>query len=318
MATIYWRGDRAYLNWREHGERQRKSLGRVTPQQAKRARQVKEFELATGERVAQETPFMLIATSYLSWHEQTYPHSHERIRGIIEQYLVPHFSEEVSETAWEDYRQSRQCAPATLLKEFRTLQAILNWALKRRLIPHNPLLAIAAPRVLHSRPVAFYTAAQLDTLYQWSPYHHAIWRLMANTGLRRAEAQHLRWPHVHDGFVWIESREGERTKSGKWRKVPLTKGATLALKILGYRKTETVLPATTPESLTRAFAKCADRAGLQGNLHWLRHTYAAHLVMAGVPIRTVQILLGHASVTTTERYAHLAPDYLKGAVPISL
>lgn len=42
--------------------------------------------------------------------------------------------------------------------------------------------------------------------------------------------------------------------------------------------------------------------------HALRHTYASRLVTAGVPIRRVQKLLGHASVTTTERYAHLADD----------
>lgn len=316
MATIYWRGTRAYLNWREHGKQQRKSLGAVTPKEAERARRAKEFQLAS--RVGPGAPFDMIALSYLDWHGRTYPHSHERIRGIVEQYLIPNFTEEISETAWEDYRQSRQCATGTLLKEYRTLQAVLNWALKRRLIPYNPLSAVAAPRVLHSRPVSFYTAAQLDTLYQWSPYHHAIWRLMANTGLRRAEAQHLCWPHIHDGFVWIESLEGERTKSGKWRKVPLTDGAKLALKILDYRKTETVIPVMTGRSLTRAFDKCAKRAEVGGSLHRLRHTYAAHLVMAGVPIRTVQVLLGHASVTTTERYAHLAPDYLKDAVPISL
>jgi site-specific recombinase XerD len=46
----------------------------------------------------------------------------------------------------------------------------------------------------------------------------------------------------------------------------------------------------------------------RGTVHDLRHTYASHLVLAGVPLRMVQELLGHASIRTTERYSHLAPN----------
>jgi site-specific recombinase XerD len=44
--------------------------------------------------------------------------------------------------------------------------------------------------------------------------------------------------------------------------------------------------------------------------HALRHTFAAHAVMSGIPLYTVKELLGHASIEMTQRYAHLAPDYL--------
>ena len=56
-------------------------------------------------------------------------------------------------------------------------------------------------------------------------------------------------------------------------------------------------------------------AGVQ-DFHWhdLRHTFASRLVMAGVPIRAVAELLGHSEITTTMRYAHLAPGYLADAV----
>jgi integrase len=317
MATINWRGRSAYLDWREGGRRHRQTLGQITADEAETALQAKVFELRTGHRLIQESPFALIADSYLVWHARHYPHSHERIRGIVENWLIPHF-DELTETAWNDYCDSRPVAPATLQKEFRTLCAIINWAIKRKLLTDNPLAAVEAPRLLDSRPVDFYTRAQLETLYQWSPIHHAVWRLCANSGLRRGEALQLGWQHIHDGFIWIESRQAARTKSGRWRKVPLTDGTKLALRILESRGTERVLPRQHPKSLTRAFEKCTRRAGLSGSLHWLRHTCAAHLVMAGVPIRTVQVLMGHASVKTTERYAHLAPDYLKGAVPISL
>ena len=71
------------------------------------------------------------------------------------------------------------------------------------------------------------------------------------------------------------------------------------------------VPPIRPESLSRAFLHDAARANLDGSLHTLRHTFISHLVMQGVPLRTVQVIAGHAHFTTTERYAHLAPGYLK-------
>ena len=50
--------------------------------------------------------------------------------------------------------------------------------------------------------------------------------------------------------------------------------------------------------------------------HDTRHTFASHLVMAGVDIKTVQELLGHATLTMTMKYTHLAPDHRLKAIRI--
>ena len=54
------------------------------------------------------------------------------------------------------------------------------------------------------------------------------------------------------------------------------------------------------------------------NLHFhdLRHTFASNLVMAGVDIRTVQVLLGHKRIEVTMRYAHLSPAHLREAISV--
>jgi len=51
------------------------------------------------------------------------------------------------------------------------------------------------------------------------------------------------------------------------------------------------------------------RAGVEvtGNIHILRHSFCTRMAMAGVPTRVIKEMAGHASITTTERYMHLAP-----------
>jgi integrase len=54
--------------------------------------------------------------------------------------------------------------------------------------------------------------------------------------------------------------------------------------------------------------------GLKGTLHDLRHTFASHLAMKGVPIPVISELMGHSDITTTMIYAYLAPDQHKTAI----
>jgi len=65
------------------------------------------------------------------------------------------------------------------------------------------------------------------------------------------------------------------------------------------------------QGMRRAFNRAKEQAGIDPNFRWhdLRHTGASWLAMAGVDMRVIQELLGHKSIQTTQRYAHLSPDY---------
>jgi len=309
MASIQWRGtkkDTAYLCWYESGEQIKISLGKIKKYEAEQIRAEKHNELNS-------TTLHLHAflPRYIAWHEKEYPNSHERIAQIIKQHLEPFFNcpiEFITTLDLERYKSTRTVKPDTINKELRTLNAIINRAVKWGLIIKNPITELPIIKNLDSKPVHFYTGDELDTLYKYSNDFHHIWQFLANTGLRRSEyLQFNPVKNIKDNNLIIESTTKERTKSGKWRMIPLSIGAANAMQ---YE----YLYTGRKESLSRAFKRCKDRAGLDGSLHSLRHTFASHLVMNAVPLRTVQILMGHSKLEITEQYAHLSPEYLANSV----
>ena len=67
--------------------------------------------------------------------------------------------------------------------------------------------------------------------------------------------------------------------------------------------------------INRRLSGACKKAGIRKiGWHTLRHTFASHLAMKGVPLPTVQQLMGHSSITTTMRYAHVAPSTLRTAI----
>jgi integrase len=316
MATVYERGGSWYLNWSEGGRQKRTSLGRVTATDAEIHRKAKELELATGRRIfVAAALFDDHLERYLTWHRNEFPDSHYRVKQIADQHFGKFRDRAISQIDGpdiEEWKTARMGAVSreSVAKELRTLHAIFEKAIEWKSgITENPAQYVEPPRNLNSEPIHWYTKAQLAKLYKC--LHGQTWRLLANTGLRRKEAAQLMWEHIDRarGVVNVLSTEKARTKSGRWRQIPITDGAKMALRKL-KNDSPYVIPQITLPSLSRAFANDVEELRMPGSLHSLRHTYAAHLVMAAVPLRTVQVLMGHASFVTTERYAHLAPGHL--------
>lgn len=141
---------------------------------------------------------------------------------------------------------------------------------------------------------------------------------LIQTGLRMGEYLSLRWEN-------IDFKTGEiaipRSKHGEWRAIPMNARVRELLEALPRQKESPwVFPGINGGHIHYStFRNRWDSAIKKTKLknlkpHDLRHTFASRLVMAGVDLRTVQELLGHKTITMTQRYAHLSKPHLADAV----
>jgi integrase len=158
------------------------------------------------------------------------------------------------------------------------------------------------------------------------------WRTMIfvamRTGLRRGELMGLRWEDVDLEVGRILVRQAYvrghfvTPKSDKPREVPLGDDVIEELRIHRHERGPLVFcdyegkPFTTGQ-LMWPLERARKNAGLRPiGWHTLRHSFASHLAMRGVPLKVIQELLGHSSIDTTMIYAHLMPEVARDAVKV--
>ncbi len=140
-----------------------------------------------------------------------------------------------------------------------------------------------------------------------------------NTGMRKGEILDLKWDNLDlkHGFILLDI-----TKNGERREIPINDTLRGVLQGITRRLD---IPYVFYDSITgkpfqdvkRSFNTALRKTGIRDfHFHDLRHTFASHLVMAGIDITTVKELLGHKTLTMTLRYSHLAPSHKVKAVDI--
>jgi len=139
--------------------------------------------------------------------------------------------------------------------------------------------------------------------------------------LRLAEPVGFAFDHEALAILAREGDEGS-PKGGGTRKVPLTSRAVAALKAHRHLRGKLVFcwedgRRWTFVTMRAGLKRQEKRAGLRiTGWHILRHTFCSHLAMRGAASRAIQALAGHAGITVTERYMHLAPSALTEAIAL--
>jgi len=151
-----------------------------------------------------------------------------------------------------------------------------------------------------------------------APHLKPIVTVALHTGMRRGEILGLRWEQVdlEHGFILLEM-----TKNGERKEIPIDDTLDEVFSQMP-RSIESIYVFTDRDgnpykSIKRSFSTATRKAGITDfRFHDCRHTFASHLVMAGVDLVSVKELLGHKSLRMTLRYAHLAAGHKRKAVNI--
>lgn len=218
-------------------------------------------------------------------------------------------------------------APKTVANILSCLRSCLTRAVEQGRALINPASKVRAPPALE--PVfAWWTREEAGAVLRalakppqgrpWAPWAPLFFRLALRTGLRLGELVALEWRDVDLRVGVIHVRRARShgklgmPKSGKARTVPIYSDLKLLLAVeqgsegLVFEQRGGWL---TPSAVRRQLGRVIVAARVpEIRIHDLRHTYASHLVLAGVPLPHLQVLMGHAHFKTTLRYAHLAPD----------
>ncbi len=224
---------------------------------------------------------------------------------------------------------------ATMARKIATLRSFHRWLAKCEVIESNPMLLIRTPRQSKRLPKAI-TVEQVEQLLAapdettlLGARDRAILETLYSTGIRVSELVGLN----RDGFDDSSQALIVRGKGRRERMVPLGTHALVALKhytdmldteqqqagVAGDEQSPMFInkhgTRLSTRSVRRKVSKYLAQSGLDPEIspHTLRHSFATHLLDNGADLRSVQELLGHQSLSTTQVYTHLTTQRMRQA-----
>lgn len=225
-------------------------------------------------------------------------------------------------------------ASASVARKLSALRTFFRYLQRGQVIETDPLVGVASPKLGHPIP-AFLTVDEVFSLLEapvakdrYFRRDRAVMEMIYSTGMRVSE---LVAGNLED-FDLVGEMVRVRGKGNKERLVPFGVAAKEALQqYLPEREALTLARinrglAPEPRALflngqgtrltARSVERCFQSYGLRAGIgvtvtpHALRHSFATHLLEMGADLRTVQELLGHVSLSTTQKYTHINIDHL--------
>jgi len=229
----------------------------------------------------------------------------------------------------DEPESAKRLSSESVYLEIAALRAFYKFAENEKLLPLNVAENLSLPRRWQRLPKAL-SDAEMETLLQPEPRDapedlcdQAILELAYASGLRLSELKNLRLEQLslEAGFINVIG------KGNKERIVPVGRQAVAALnRYLDSGRPKLITPKSpgnvflsrrgTPFAAVTLWLRIKNRvrrSGIERNItpHMLRHSFATHLLEHGADLRVIQELLGHATISTTEVYTHVAAGRLR-------
>jgi integrase/recombinase XerD len=232
-----------------------------------------------------------------------------------------------------EWLNQRGVSPRTQARTISGIKSFFKYLLIEEKINSDPTSLLESPRIGRKLPDIL-SIEEIDMLINSvdiekpeGQRNKAILETLYSCGLRVSELVNLKMSNLFfdQGYVKVEG------KSNKERLVPISNRAIKEINIYvdGYRKTLKIVPGAQDilflnrrgQMLSRVMIFTVIKTlALQVNLnkrispHTFRHSFATHLIDGGADLRSVQEMLGHESILTTEIYTHLDREYLKDTI----
>ncbi len=223
----------------------------------------------------------------------------------------------------------RGLSPRSQARILSTMRGFHRFLLEEGAMAENPLRRLHTPKMTPRLPEVLSRVEVEDLLQQPDPHtrlgvrDRAMMELLYATGLRVSELIHLSLNDVDLSVGYVRAKG----KGAKERMVPLGGAARRALqeylhepRILAARaSTQATLflgrggRGITRQGFWKILRKHARDAGIHKRItpHVLRHSFATHLLERGADLRSVQSMLGHVDIATTQVYTHVSREHLK-------
>ncbi|HWP58189.1 MAG TPA: site-specific tyrosine recombinase/integron integrase [Candidatus Acidoferrales bacterium] len=226
-------------------------------------------------------------------------------------------------------RLAKTCNKSSLARKLAAIKGFFRFCVREGYLERNPLIGIATPKQDRALPPflsvdeAFRLLGSVQGTRHLALRDRAVLEVLYSTGVRVSELVSLNWGEI-DFNLGIVRVAG---KGAKERVVPIGEVALDRLRQYGaeqQKKWQRKLRGPEPVFLnarggrltTRSVARIVEKnlksAGIAVKMgpHGLRHSFATHLLNGGADLRLIQELLGHASLSTTQRYTHVNLDQL--------
>lgn len=292
-----------------------------------RKQSIKEGKQPEIKKKIPNVTFRELAVEYTKWTERQRAHKQKAILinqlvGIFGNHPLRYFTTRMLEQ-YQTERMQKGNKPATINRHLATIKHMFTKAVEWDFVEDDVLKRVRKVKQLeeNNRRLRYLSQEECQSLIENCDTHLRPLVIMAlNTGMRVGEIFNLQWDQHIDlkhGFILLD-----KTKNGERREIPINETLRATLQSILRRldipyvffNRETNKPY---RRVQHSFSTALRKAGIKDfRFHDLRHTFASHLVMAGVDLTTVKELLGHKTLSMTLRYAHLAPSHKIKAVDI--